>query len=446
MAFDALILGGGFAGLSCAAALAQAGKKVLVVEKKGHLGGRAYSFIDPKTGHPVDNGQHLFMGCYRHTRKFLRTIGSEALLRFPNEVRVDFVDVEAERDVLRCPAFLASPWHLAWGVLGLRGLSLRDKAGLWRLGRGMARLRGAVPAEVERRTVREWMSGLGLSARLQERVFDPIALGALNEDPERASALGFVQVLREIFFRGVEGTKLGLSSVGLSELYTGASRSYLEARGGEVLLSRRISGLIEEGGRAAGAVSESGEKFSARAVVSTLPSWDLKALELPAVLRGPWQGLKPAPIIGISLWLDRPVLAEPFLGMIGTEVQWVFNKTKILGLGDQAGQYLSLVLSGAHRHLPWEPKALLALVRRDLGHCFHGFEKARIQSWKVIKEPFATLSPTPGSEQARPDALSPLPGFYFAGDWTRTNLPATIESAVASGHRAAEKILEEPPC
>jgi hypothetical protein len=34
-----------------------------------------------------------------------------------------------------------------------------------------------------------------------------------------------------------------------------------------------------------------------------------------------------------------------------------------------------------------------------------------------------------------------VPGLYLAGDWVDTGLPATIESAVASGHRAADDIL-----
>src|SRR2546430_2579454 len=119
---DALILGGGFAGLSCAVALAKAGKRVVVLEKKPHLGGRAYSLVDPRSKEIVDNGQHLFMGCYRHTRRFLEEIGTSALLHFSEKIRVDYADAEGGRAVLSCPAALGSPLHLAWGVLRLKGL------------------------------------------------------------------------------------------------------------------------------------------------------------------------------------------------------------------------------------------------------------------------------------------------------------------------------------
>ncbi|MEK7742788.1 MAG: FAD-dependent oxidoreductase, partial [Elusimicrobiota bacterium] len=65
---DALVLGGGFAGLAAASALAERGARVTLLERRPHLGGRAYSFHDPRLGAVADNGQHLFMGCYRQTR------------------------------------------------------------------------------------------------------------------------------------------------------------------------------------------------------------------------------------------------------------------------------------------------------------------------------------------------------------------------------------------
>jgi len=110
---DVLILGGGFAGLSCAVALAEKGRKVVVLEKKPHLGGRAYSFDDPAAGLAVDNGQHLFMGCYRATRRFLKAIGTEDRLDVYRDVVVDYAEPGGARDRLDCPSWLPAPFHLA---------------------------------------------------------------------------------------------------------------------------------------------------------------------------------------------------------------------------------------------------------------------------------------------------------------------------------------------
>lgn len=437
---EAVVLGGGFAGLSAACLLAERGVRVTVLEKKPHLGGRAYSFKDPESGESVDNGQHLFMGCYRQTRAFLQKIGTAPLLKFPAGLRVDYADAAGRRDVLSCPGVLPAPLHLAWGLWGLRGLSLREKWGLRRLDAALRPVRtGAVPCELDRLTVRQWLDSLGQSARVQERFFDPIALGALNDDSRVAAATGFVQVLREIFYSDADASRLGLSSVGLSELYTAAAQAYIERRGGTVLLSKKVVAVDHEDGRCRGVALEGGERMTG-AVVSTLPPWDLRKLALPSVLKGAWKDLRPSPIIGIHLWLDRPVMDEPFMGLLGTETHWVFNKSRLWNLNG-GGQYLSLVISGAHVQVGRDPKALLAQAQADLTRCLPAFGEAKVLRSKVVKEPFATLSPVPGSDALRPAARSPLAGFAFAGDWTQTGLPATIESAVTSARLAVEAIL-----
>lgn len=431
---DALVLGGGFAGLACATALAEKGARVVLLEKKPHLGGRAFSFKDPELGVVVDNGQHLFMGCYAETLRFLERIGSAGLLRFEDDVRVDFADAEGARDRLSCPPILGSPAHFALGVLRLKGLTLGEKAKLLRLDSALREMKKkGIPPELDLMTVRQWLDSLGQSRNIQRRLFDPIALGALNDDPAVAAATGLAQVLLAIFFRRYADSRFGLSTVGLSELYTEQAQAYVELRGGQVLMSKRVHALKREGSRVTGALLENGEPLEAAATVSTLPPWDLARLGLG----GEWQKLKPSPIVSVSLKLDRRVVDEPFVGMIGTETQWVFNKSRILSL-DGGGQYVSLVISGAHRHVQRDPRELLAQAQADLARCFPSFRDAKVLAAKVVKEPYATLSPVPGSDAVRPAANSGPEGFYFAGDWTQTRLPATIESACLSGHVAAD--------
>ena len=57
-----VVIGGGFAGLSAAAALAQRGMRVLVVDARPQLGGRATALTDRETGELVDKGQHELFG------------------------------------------------------------------------------------------------------------------------------------------------------------------------------------------------------------------------------------------------------------------------------------------------------------------------------------------------------------------------------------------------
>ena len=433
---DVLILGAGFAGLSCAAALAEKGRKVLVLEKKPHLGGRAYSFDE--AGLEVDNGQHLFMGCYHATRRFLKKIGTEDKLDIYRDVVVDYAEPGGRKDRLDCPSWLPAPLHLAAGLLGLKGVPLMDKTALFAFDSALKSMaNGEIPDRVEKMTVRQWLTSLGLSTTFQTRFFDPAAIGILNDKPEVASAAGFVQALREMFFTGRESSRFALAKTGLSDLYTDAALDFIEKRGGRVISTAKVAGLIEEGGRVRGAVTDMGSRFEAHNTISTLPPWELKKLTLPSVLRGAWETLAPAPIVGATLKLDRPVMTERLIGMLNTETHWVFNKTRIHGLTGE-GQTIAVVISGAHEQISYSPEKILSAATRDLTSCLPGFAKAKVLASKIVKEPFATLSPVPGSEALRPLPGTGMPGFMFAGDWTRTGFPATIESACVSGERAAE--------
>src|SRR5215471_19599048 len=104
-AFDVAVIGAGVAGLTAATALAEAGKRVVVLEARGELGGRATAFRDRVTGELVDNGQHVLFGCYRETFRFLRRIGAEDRVAVQPSLEVPYLDQAGRRSVLRCP-----PW------------------------------------------------------------------------------------------------------------------------------------------------------------------------------------------------------------------------------------------------------------------------------------------------------------------------------------------------
>ena len=90
--FDAVVVGAGFAGLSAAVRLTQRGARVLVLEARARLGGRATAFADRDTGELVDNGQHVLIGCYTETFAFLREIGASSNVRFEPRLSVTMID------------------------------------------------------------------------------------------------------------------------------------------------------------------------------------------------------------------------------------------------------------------------------------------------------------------------------------------------------------------
>src|ERR1035438_10220544 len=165
MTFDALIIGGGFAGLTVAVALAEAGNGICLLEEKPYLGGRARSFRDPTTGSTVDNGQHLFMGCYHSTIQFLETIGTLDRLHFQPRLAVPFLDRDGRLTRLDCPD-LPSPWHLLLGVLRSRSFTFKQKLEVLRLGNDL-RGRGKESSPRNTESVTAWLNRRGQSEGLQ---------------------------------------------------------------------------------------------------------------------------------------------------------------------------------------------------------------------------------------------------------------------------------------
>src|ERR1700680_2805359 len=123
---DVVVIGGGFAGLSAAVALAGRGFRVAVLEGKPALAGRAYSCADAETGDFVDNGQHVLMGCYRETLDFLDQIGTRGQLIFHRNLEIEMLDGPGRHARLKT-ARLPGPFHMSAALLGSRHLTLRER-------------------------------------------------------------------------------------------------------------------------------------------------------------------------------------------------------------------------------------------------------------------------------------------------------------------------------
>ncbi len=442
---DVLIIGGGLAGLAAGVALAGAGRRVRLLEQKPYLGGRARSFRDAATGSVVDNGQHLFMGCYHSTLKFFDSIGTTQSLKFDPQLRVRFLESGRKLTELRCPA-LPAPWHLLAGVFLSNSFPLGEKMDVLRLGRALRSTKGAAEkaAALDHLTVGEWLSSLGQRESLQRNFWDLLCIGAMNEDPEIASALLFRRVLRLALFNSPLDSRLGIPVTGLSDCYTDAAAREITSRGGSVEMRRDVRGLLVENGECRGVTLADGETILAQTVLSAVPWYVLpKLLPADSASSLPFFSrildLHPAPIISLYLWFDRPVADLEFVGLRGTTIQWLFNKGKILGSGEN---YVSIVLSGAHDHVARPKEELLDMAVRELADLLPSTRDAKVTHSLVIKERFATFSPCVGVDALRPSAVTPIRRFYLAGDWTDTGLPATIEGAVQSGYTAAESILQ----
>ena len=444
---DVIVVGAGFAGLGAATALAEAGKRVLVLEARPVPGGRASSFTDPSTRERVDNGQHLMLGCYRETLAFLDRIGARSSVRVQESLEVAMVDREGRPSVLRCPA-LPSPLHLLGGLAEWEAVSWRDRFSalnllgpLRRAQRFLATGKGWLPASPGE-TVDAWLERNGQSARLREMLWEPLALAALNQDARHAAAPVFVRVLARMFGPDPRDSALAVPLLPLTELYALPAMEFVGARGGEVRLSSPARVRLS-GGRVE-AVETNGASFTPSAVVLAT-EWMALAGALcgdPSPLAdvlAAASATAASPIVTVNLWFDRPVLDIPFLGLPGRTFQWMFDKRQVFG---QDASHLSCVSSGAAAVVALSNEALAALAFAELSAAVPRAAAAAVVRRVVVREKRATFSLAPG-QPGRPATRTAVAGLFLAGDWIETGLPATIEGAVVSGHRAAHAILSQ---
>ncbi|MEP7305289.1 MAG: hydroxysqualene dehydroxylase HpnE [Acidobacteriota bacterium] len=439
---DVVVVGAGFAGLSAAVRLTTRGMRVLVVEGRSRLGGRATAFADAVTGEFVDNGQHVLMGCYTATLAFLQDIGALGHVRMQPTLSVTMIDRTGKRSRLACPP-LPAPWHLLAGVIEWEALDWADRLSLLRmttplkLARDPHRL-AASPGE----TVETWLVRHGQTERLREMLWRPLALAALNQPAAHAGAAPFARVLAEMFTGETAAASIVLPTKPLDKMYAEPAREFIEARGGEVRTG--ATATIRLSGARVTDVEAGGQHWLPRAVIAAVPWFAIHSLfdgRLDAIADIVERAgrMASSPIATVNLWFDRPVLDEPFVGLPGRVMQWVFDKRTVFG---ESSSHLSLVSSGADAIVGLPNDQLIALAHAELLESLPPVRGARLLRSTVVRERQATFSLAPG-QPARPATETPVGGLFLAGDWIDTGLPATIESAVRSGHRAADAVSRE---
>lgn len=438
MTREVVVVGGGLAGLSAASRLAERGVRVLVLEARPSLGGRAAAFTDPVTGERVDNGQHVLVGAYRETFAFLRRLGTDGDVFMQRDLAIEVVDRDGRHSQLACWP-LPSPWHLLSGALRWDAIGWRDRLALGGMRAVIGRRPGAPRRDVGTggepgETVRQWLVRHGQTPRLIEMLWEPLAVASLNQSIDEASGAVFGDVVSRMFTRDRRDAALGLPRKSLDELYTVPAQAFIERAGGEVRTSAPVTIGCEPL-----QVQLRGEKFDARAVICAV-AW----YSLPAVFPGSPPALAQvlaaaaataaSPIVTVNLWFDRPVTREMFVGLPGRAMQWVFDKRALFG--DQTS-HLSLVSSGATALVNLENQAIVELALQELRAAFPVAREATLRRAVAVREKRATFSVAPGQPD-RPAILTRVPGLFLASDWIDTGLPATIESAVMAGHAAAD--------
>lgn len=431
------VVGGGWAGCAAAVELVHRGAQVTLFEAARTLGGRARGV--EVQGKMLDNGQHILLGAYKDTIKLMKRVGVDpraALLRLPLQMRYPAGSGGMDFVAPRLPA----PWHMVVALVCAQGLTREDKLALARFTTSARWMRWGLNDDVP---VSVLLERFDQTERLNRLMWRPLCLAALNTPPERASANVFLAVLRDSLGAKRAASDMLLPRLELGALFPQAAARHIESKGGAVQLGAKVGALARAGAGWEVQVGADWQSFDA--VVLATPPTQTAALLAPAgetVIAEQIGAFEYEPISTCYLQYDEKLrLPLPFCALLDAPDehhfgQFVFDRGQLDS--NQAG-LLAVVVSAAGAAAALGQEALAAAVAAQLAQAF-ALPALAAPLWsRVITDKRATFACTPGL--ARPGNATSLPGLVLAGDYTASDYPATLESAVRSGQGAAAAIL-----
>lgn len=438
MVQDAIVVGGGVAGLAAAAALGQAGLKVMLLERRPYIGGRAYSYLHPALEETIDS-QHVLLGCCTNLIDLCSQAGMTDQVRWYDELV--FLEPGGRRSLMR-PGRLPAPLHQTASFLRAPMLTLRDKAGI---ATGLSQFLRGYP-QVDTESFSSWLRRTKQTDRAIRHFWEPVIVGALNDGFDRCSVKYAGKVFHETFLKSEQGGRLGIPAAPLSEFFAPVAELArrnnvnLQPRSGvQSLFSDEQGNWIVDTGiasyRTANVVLATDFKQTAKLTANLGGS--------QSSLDGAVQHLVPSPITTVHLWYDRQVTALDHAVLLDTRIQWMFAKSRIRRWPEERGSYLELVISASWAELTQSREEIIHAALGEVELFFPDVRQAKLVKSGVLKEARATFSVTPGLDRFRPSQKTRWPGLYLAGDWTATEWPSTMEGAVRSGRLAAGEVLND---
>jgi squalene-associated FAD-dependent desaturase len=403
------VVGAGLAGLAAAVAVAGTGRAVVLHEASPNAGGRCRSYFDPELGCRIDNGNHLLLAGNRAALDYLDRIGARASLEGPPEAVFPFVDAATgERWTVR-PNRGALPWwifHSSRRVPHTRAFDYLAPLALRRADPG-----AAITAVLDGR------------ATLFRRLWEPLAIAALNTAAEQASATLFRRTLADTLERGGAACRPLVPRIGLSESFVEPALARLRMQGVEIRFGSRLRTFGFGRDRVAELVFETASipLGDADSVILAVPA-PIAARLVPGLIVPD----RHSPIVNAHFRHARPVGAPLFVGVIGGSAEWIFCKREVL----------SVTVSAADRFVDRTAPELRDLFWRDVALAYR-LPAFPVPPARIVKERRATFLASPEQLRRRPQQTTVWRNLLLAGDYVDTGLPATIEGAIRSGFAAA---------
>jgi squalene-associated FAD-dependent desaturase len=410
------IIGAGLAGLAAAVRLARHGVAAVIHEATARAGGRCRSYDDAASGMRIDNGTHILLSGNTSALAFLADIGAMSLVRGAAAARIPFVDLAdgkgararwiLDLGTSRIPFWMFDAQRRAPGTRAMDYLPL---------------LRLLLPGPD-----RPLAEVVACSGPAYEKVVKPFLLATLNVDPSEGSSRLARAVVRETIAAGGAACRPYLAPKGLSAAFVDPALAHLQSRGVTVRFSDQLRRCVFAGNTVA--ALDFGDREIALgpedAAIVAVPSYAVTAIIPDLTAPDEYRA-----IINAHFNIVPPPRLDPMIGVINGVAEWIF------AFEDR----ISVTISGADRLLQHQREEIARMIWTDVQRATGIADEMPL--WQIVRERRATFAATPAQNARRPGVGTKWRNLALAGDWTDTGLPATIESAVRSGNRAADFVL-----
>lgn len=454
---EAVVVGGGIAGVSAAVVLAERGVRVTLIESAGHLGGRLGAWpetLPDGSTQIIEHGFHAFFRHYYTWRAILRRADPDLTFLAPVPHYPVISATWPAEDLSGLPA--APPFNLLALVLRSKSLSRSEMLRADpTAGRALlAYDRATTTAELDGVDAAAFLDRLGMTERTRSMLFEAFARSFFcNQDALSAAEL--VAMFHYYFLGNPEGIGFDVPDTDHATAIWNPLREHLIGHGADVRLGVAATVVAPEahGWRVE---LDGGEALSTRHLILALDPGALRSLtaasELGSVapqLAGLCENLTVAPPFAVSrLWLDRDVAADRavFSAVTG---QPNLDSVAIYSRLEEPSRRWAEATGGSiielHSYsctLSDADEAARAL-RDELAVLWPETREAQILHIHNRLEATAPAFP-PGSAGCRPRVRTDARGLRVAGDFVELPyLSGLMERSSMSGVLAANDVLAE---
>lgn len=444
-----VIIGAGLSGLSLASELISENLDVLVLEKHGYLGGRASNTFDRKMGEPVPIGPHVFVTAYNNFRRFLNKIGAEHLISWERKIFLEVV-YQKQHHQFKI-SHIPRPFYMVPWIIGYPFISWRDKLSHIRLALKISFSPSKKLEKLDKINAYDFLIQLGVTENSINKFWRFFILSLLNVPIEICSAAEFALLMKH--WSHLKNRRFGFAKIGLGDIFTKASEKYIENNGGVVRHNVSVTKISFNKNKVDHLIIHRGdnsEKLEADIFISTLNPIDLRNLLPDDILFSDFfrtlNAFEPVPYISVNLWFDKKISNKKFWALLNDSKTPKYINTDFY---DQSNIYearnnhsfitSNIIFSGPYEHM--NETEIVEKTIEEIKEAFPYFDGKLVHS-HIHRIPYVVYAPSPGMRSNKLSHKTPVKNFYLAGDWTVKELPQCMESAVRSGYKCAEVVLQ----